>query len=839
MLQLFENIPEALENTHLFAEKCNFMLKESKPQLPRYLDTENKENDLIVKLANDGLEERFVEHNIQNKNQYIDQLNYELSVIKDLGFSGYFLIVSDFIKFALKNDIPVGPGRGSGAGSIVAWSLKITNIDPLRFNLVFERFLNPHRVTMTDFDIDFCPEGRSKVIKYVQQKYGENHVAHIVAFGSLQARAALKDVGRVMKLPYYKVDALAKKVPSLFGKSFSLQETFDKDESFANMIKNDKDLNKLFQLSKKLEGLHRHISVHAAGVVIANQPIYKIMPLNTDENSFLLVTQFSMKHVEKSGLVKFDFLGLTALTIINETIKLLPNKIDINEIALNDEKTYEMLCNGLTVGVFQFETKGMTKLIFDMQANSIEDLIAVVALYRPGPMDNIPKFLRHRKGEEKENYSYEGMKNILGVTNGILIYQEQIIHLAKELAGYSSGEADLLRYAMGKKVVAEMERQRQIFVNGILKKQGGERSVAEELFEEISRFANYAFNKAHSTAYAIIGYQMAYLKSHYSAEFLSSAMTYDQHNIDKLSLLIQEARRMKITILPPNINYSFNKFTLEKGMIRYSLGALKNIGESHINSIIQEREKQYFLNFEDFMRRVNINKRSVESLINAGVFDDFNQNRAALHAQMNYVQKTPSLFSIEESAPKVEIWNESITLQKEYESFGLYFNRHPLHNIPYKILKLQNLIDNDISSCVGIVEGLQMKQGKSGPYAIVALSDNTGNISCLAMSSELILIEKAAQNREPIWMKIEKGRSTIIRECMYFSDYINSITRLHIYVTTKLELKNLHQMLSTKLNNQNNTEIYLHFENDTPLLIGKLKLNIEMLKELEKYKISI
>ncbi len=574
---LFADIPEAIENTVNIAKKCHIMAFERQPALPKFSNEEGfSEEDELQKQATDGLKLRLrrkfeieatdAEGQKEIEEEYFARLNFELSVITKMNFSGYFLIVSDFIKWAKNNDIPVGPGRGSGAGSIIAWSLQITDLDPIRFGLLFERFLNPDRVSMPDFDIDFCQSRRDEVIDYVQQKYGKDYVAQIITFGKLQARAVLKDVGRVLQMPYNQVDRICKLIPFNAIEAVTLEKAIEMDKDLQQAIKDDPQITRLVDIGLKLEGLNRHASTHAAGVVIGDRPLHEICALYNDEGGTMPAVGYSMKYAESAGLVKFDFLGLKTLTAISETVKLIEKtrgvKIDISNLHLDDEITFKMLAAGDSIGAFQIESSGMRSVLRQMKADKIEDIIALISLYRPGPMDNIPTYIRRKLGQEKITYPHPLLENTLKETYGVIVYQEQVMEIAKVLSGYSLGAADLLRRAMGKKIKEEMDQQREIFVSGAMKN-GVDKRQAAEIFDLVDKFAGYGFNKSHAAAYALISYQTAYLKAHFLPEFLTASINLEIDNTDKINVFLQVAKSHGIQVLPPDLNASEAYFSIE------------------------------------------------------------------------------------------------------------------------------------------------------------------------------------------------------------------------------------------------------------------------------------
>lgn len=579
MIKLFSDIPEAIENTVNIAKKCHVMATEREPTLPSFKTRDGlTEAEELSLEARDGLKQRLeTKFEIEQTNskedqdkitkQYYERLEYELKIINQMNFSGYFLIVSDFIVWSKKNNIPVGPGRGSGAGSIVAWALQITDLDPIRFGLLFERFLNPDRVSMPDFDIDFCQARRDEVIEYVQKKYGNNMVAQIITFGKLQARAVLKDVGRVLQMPYNQVDRICKLIPFNAIEAVTLEKAIEMDQDLKTAIEQDQQIAKLVDIGLKLEGLNRHASTHAAGIVIGDKPLNQICALYMDDaRSTMPAVGYSMKYVEAAGLVKFDFLGLKTLTVISETVKMI-NKIrninlDISKIRLDDKDTFEMLASGDSVGVFQIESSGMRATLRQMKADKLEDIIALISLYRPGPMDNIPTYIRRKLGEEESNYPHPLLEQVLKETYGVIVYQEQVMEIAKVLAGYSLGAADILRRAMGKKIKEEMEKQREVFVTGA-KKNGIDGKKAGEIFDLVDKFAGYGFNKSHAAAYALISYQTAYLKANFPVEFLTASINLEIDNSDKINIFLQEAKDHGIKILPADVNESAALFTVE------------------------------------------------------------------------------------------------------------------------------------------------------------------------------------------------------------------------------------------------------------------------------------
>ncbi|MFM5949539.1 MAG: DNA polymerase III subunit alpha, partial [Novosphingobium sp.] len=628
-------------------------------------------------------------------------------VINKMGFAGYFLIVADFIKWAKENDIPVGPGRGSGAGSVVAWALTITDLDPIRLGLLFERFLNPERVSMPDFDIDFCETRRGEVIRYVQAKYGHDHVAQIITFGKLKARAVLRDTGRILQMSYGQVDRLCKMVPNHPTDPWSLPRALNGVAEFKREYENDDEVHRLVDLAVQLEGLNRNSSTHAAGVVIGDRPLAQLVPLYRDPRSDMPVTQFDMKYVEDTGLIKFDFLGLKTLSVLKKAVQLLEKRditIDLSLLPWDDSEVYDLLQRGETVGVFQLESEGMRRTLAAVKPTNFGDIIALVSLYRPGPMDNIPLFGRRKNGAESIEYPHEKLAGILSETYGIFVYQEQVMQAAQILAGYSLGDADLLRRAMGKKVQAEMDAQRQRFVEGCKEHSDIEPVKANELFDLIDKFAGYGFNKSHAAAYALLAYQTAWLKTHYPHEFYAASMCFDMHQSEKLATFVDDLRRAGYVLEGPDINHSEAEFTVERTeegyAVRYALAGIRNVGEKAMDAIVAEREANGpFVSLEDLFRRApqgSMNRRQLEGLAAAGAFDALEPNRAKVMANADMLLAVADeaerarssgqagLFGGEDHAApalrlaETEAWSKAEQMARERENFGFYFAAHPV-----------------------------------------------------------------------------------------------------------------------------------------------------------------
>ena len=707
MLSLFADLPDACSNTLAVAQSCAVMAETRKPLLPvcPKVRTGQSEDGTVRAMAAEGLAARMdaVAADAETRARYGKQLDYELDVIAGMGFPGYFLIVADFIQWAKGQGIPVGPGRGSGAGSVVAWALTITDLDPLRWGLLFERFLNPERVSMPDFDIDFCQERRDEVIEYVRREYGRDRVAQIITFGKLQARAAVRDVGRVLGLPFGQVNRVAELIPNNPAKPVTLGQAIDGEPRLQEMRDGDESVRRLLEVALQLEGLYRHASTHAAGLVIGDRPLVELVPLYRDPREDSLVTQYSMKYVEQAGLVKFDFLGLTTLTILQQALVILADlgtPVDLDRIPLDDVRTFEMLSRGDAGGVFQFESQGMRDVLRQMRPDRLEDLIAAGALYRPGPMANIPDYCRRKHGEAWQAPHPE-LESILGETYGIMVYQEQVMQIAQKMGGYSLGAADLLRRAMGKKIRAEMEQQRQIFTAGAVER-GIAKAKAEEVFELMAKFADYGFNKSHAAAYALVSYQTAWMKANHPVAFLAACMNLAISNTDKLAALRQEAQRMGIGVLPPDVNRSGADFRVEvdgEGVqrIRYALAAVKRVGLVAMQSLITSRGERPFADLADFAGRIDprqMNKMQVENLARAGAFDNLNGNRNQVFQGAETVLRRAQADAQEAESgqigmfggpaleamrlPAVADWAPMDRLGYEAEAVGFHLTAHPL-----------------------------------------------------------------------------------------------------------------------------------------------------------------
>ncbi|MCG5242877.1 DNA polymerase III subunit alpha [Azospirillum doebereinerae] len=805
MRLLFADLPEAIENTLAIARRCSFLLKPIKPILPPFACEDGRtEDDELRAQSRAGLEMRLEkavytpemtpEQRAETRKTYFDRLEFELDVIVGMKFPGYFLIVSDFIKWAKDRDIPVGPGRGSGAGSVVAWALTITDLDPLRFGLLFERFLNPERVSMPDFDIDFCQDRREEVIRYVQDKYGSDRVAQIITFGKLQARAVLRDVGRVLQMSYGQVDKICKMVPNNPANPVTLQQALDSEEMLRAARDGDETVAHLIDIALKLEGLFRHASTHAAGVVIADRPLHELVPLYRDPRSDMPVTQFNMKYVEQAGLVKFDFLGLKTLTVLQTAVNLIPEKPDLATVPLDDEKSYQLLSRAEATGVFQLESSGMRDVLRRLKPNRLEDIIALVSLYRPGPMDNIPKYIRVKNKEEPADYMHPSLESILKETFGIMIYQEQVMQIAQVLSGYSLGGADLLRRAMGKKIKEEMDKERSKFVDGAAAR-GVEPERASLIFDQVNKFAGYGFNKSHAAAYALVAYHTAYLKANHPVEFMAASMTLDLGNTDKLNVFRQELARLKVKLLTPDINKSDAIFGVEQlgdgvKAVRYALAAVKGVGAPAMKAVVEERRKNGpYRSLFDFARRLDlktINKRQLENLACAGAFDGMNPNRAQVHAALETVIRyaqaeaaerdsgmVGSLFGggggglPEPNLPKVKDWDPLEKLKHEFGAIGFYLSAHPLDAYSGPLGRMKVVRSADLATAAarggstrykmaGIVVSKKEKTAKSGNrFAFVELSDATGGYEVTLFSEILAVNRELLEPGTPVLMTVD------------------------------------------------------------------------------------
>ena len=871
MCALFSDLPEALENNFNLPYRCSFRPQFSKPVLPNIsTEKDGSADEILKKDSLNGLKEKFLkvfkieEKNLINDEKFLfykDRLDHELRIIIEMKYPSYFLIVSDYIKWAKKNDIPVGPGRGSGAGSLVAWCLSITDVDPIKFNLIFERFLNPDRISMPDFDIDFCEEKRDLVFEYLTTKYKDS-VAHIITFGKLKARMVIRDVGRVLGLPYGFVDSISKMIPFDPSRPQSLIECINSEPRLQKLVNEDPRVKKLTDLSLKLEGLNRNVATHAAGVVIADRKLTEIVPLYKDASADLLLpsTQFDMYSAENAGLIKFDFLGLKTLTVINKTQKLIKKKdknFNIEDINFEDQKVFELLSSGNTVGLFQVESSGMREALMQMKPNHIEDIIALVALYRPGPMSNIPVYNDCKHGRQTPDYLHPLLEDILKPTYGVIIYQEQVMQIAQKLSGFTAGEADILRRAMGKKKRAELEKQKQGFIAGALKN-GISKDVAASIFLKIEPFAEYGFNKSHAAAYAIISYQTAFLKTYYPKEFFAASMTMDISNQNKLSEFHEELKRININVVRPDINKCYADFKFDEENFYYALGGIKSVGFDAISNVVKERlANGEFKSINDFLNRVNpkdINKLQLEGLVKAGAFDNIEKNRHALFNSIpNFILKTKNihenkaanqidLFGADEEQDNeivlnIEDWKFEDRLSREFDAVGFFISDHPLNQFKeifddYKIVDYIkfNSDDNikDANIAATLLKISERKTAKGNSYGVIKFTDLTSVFELFIFSDILEL------NREIL---IE-GNSLIITLIKTISNDENKLKRINVQKIASLKdlfnkpvseiafnIKTVDDIekISKLLNEEGTTEVKINLETNDNNISFKLK----------------
>ena len=868
MVELFKDLPEAVQSTVNIAARCNYLSQKVDPLLPIFECPEGKTQDeFITEQAYKGLKQR-MEAQVYNDSQtpeeraeidkrYYERLDYELSVIKKMGFPGYFLIVSDFIQWSKAHGVPVGPGRGSGAGSIVAWSLKITDLDPLKLDLLFERFLNPERVNMPDFDVDFCQENRYKTIEYVQKKYGFDHVAQIITYGKLQAKNVIRDVARVLQMPYAQADRISKMIPpGVQGKNPTLQESLNQVPELEQMRQEDPQINKLFDIGMKLEGLYRQSGMHAAGVVIGDRPLDQLVPLYKDPKADMPVTQYDMKFVEETGLIKFDFLGLKTLTVIKKAVdwvkKVHKIDLDIDNIPLDDKLTYEMLQRGDTSAVFQFESPGMKDVHKQIKPDRFEDLIAIVSLYRPGPMDNIPTYIKRKHGEEEITYLHPDLAPILDETYGIMVYQEQVMKIAQALGGYTMGGADKLRKVMGKKMRDEIPKQRKMFTEGAVAK-GIDEGTATKIFDQMEKFASYGFNKSHAAAYSLVSYQTAYLKAHYPVEFMCAVMSLDMTNVDKLLLYKEECKKMGFKVLPPDINKSDADFDVEDGNIRYALAAIKSVGAANMEAIAAERHAHGpYKDISDFIHRIDakqINRRQLEQLIKAGAFDCLDKNRGKLFANIETIvqhisaatelktSSQSSLFGDQELQAKVKLaekpdWPELEKLKLEAEAIGFYLSAHPLDSYSRGMERLGVKKCNEVfqgirtgdtirAKLAGCVNSFQKRISKNGnKYAFLEISDGSSNFEGLLFSEGLTRFEETIKSGLPLLVSVtidkqnEEGNPRVMINSVETLDkaIADVANGLEISLNDTSAVPKLKEILGKDRNGKN--KIYIKPDND-------------------------
>jgi len=887
MHDLFSDLPDALENNANFPLRVSYRPQNSMPVLPN-IKTEKVKNvdELLFTESKDGLKEKLNEYvlplyKLEEKKTVIDKykkrLEHEIGIISKMKYASYFLIVSDYIKWAKNNDIPVGPGRGSGAGSLVAWALSITEIDPIKFDLIFERFLNPDRISMPDFDIDFCEEKRDKVFEYLKKKYGKG-VAHIITFGKLKARMAFRDIGRVLGLPYGYVDSLCKMIPFDPSRPLSLEQAIAQEPRLKKEENRDPRVKKLIEISKKLEGLNRNMATHAAGVVIPEENLSEFIPLYKDpsSNSLLPSTQFDMYTSENAGLVKFDLLGLKTLTVINKTLSFLKKKniiIDINKIKLDDPKIFNLLSLGHTVGLFQLESAGMREALINMKPNKFDDIIALVALYRPGPMSNIPTYNQCKHGEKQPDYLHPKLEKILKPTYGVIIYQEQVMQIAQTLSGFTPGEADILRKAMGKKKRAELEKQKERFVSGALKN-SITKETANFIFKKIEPFAEYGFNKSHAAAYAMIAYQTAYLKTYYPNEFIAASMSNELSNTDKLSEFYEELKRLNIKIYRPCINKCYAEFIPKENSLYYALGAIKNVGFEAISQVVNEREKNgEYISISDFINRVDpksINKLQLEGLVKAGAFDLIFKNRKVLFDNIpNIIQNSKTIFEnkinnqtslFSDDADKVsylmndnklDTWSYNENLSKEFEAIGFFVSDHPLKYYQdiieqHKAKSFADFEENNIKDCIlsgTIMSVKEKKTAKGNSFAIIKFSDLTkvfelflfseilenNRNNLIAGKSFLITVIKNFGDQDNRFKRIN------VRKIVNLDDVINlNYTNVHIEINDSLGLEKLYQSINERGDSKIKISINEKDKSYFFELKDKRKFDYKKLKDLNK-----
>jgi len=901
MKQLFQSLPEAIDNTFHIAEQCNVELDLGKFILPKFELENSREtlNDHLTKEVEKGFDALFPlilkktkegsKEEIRAK--YLDRLYHELDIIKKMGFAGYFLIVSDFVRYAKNNHIPVGPGRGSAAGSLVAYSLGITNIDPIEYFLFFERFLNPDRISMPDIDMDFCPEGRSEIIRYVKGKYGSDKVAQIITFGKMQARAVIRDVGRVIGMPYGEVDRIAKLIPE--GVNVTLEGALKSEPRLTNEIKKSPEIKRLLDLAKSLEGLNRHASTHAAGVVVSDIPLVDRVPLykNPKDNEDV-VTQFSMNDLQSVGLTKFDFLGLKTLTVINDAVEAIKEdqgiEIDLNSLSLDDELTYRLLSSGDTDGIFQLESSGMKDILVNMKPDCIQDVIALIALYRPGPMSMVPEFIARKQGKTKISYEIPHLKSILEETYGVILYQEQVMQIAVTVGGYTMSEADTLRKVMSKKKASDMEKERPKFLAGAAQNSIPE-GKAQKIWEKMETFAEYGFNKSHSTAYAMISYQTAYLKAHYPAHFMAALLTSEKDNRDKIIKYINDCKEMGIRVLPPDINQSRKIFRANENCIRFGLAAVKNVGEGAIESIIECRtEKGPFKSFEEFCMRIDsrkVNKRVIESLIKCGCFDAVEGNRvhllSAYEEVLGHAQKrnkdlskgqisffdtlVPSSSSDDQDNSDQHSGNQVLEsgngdsevdqqalLAYEKETLGFYVSGHPLEKYRETLERKNITFSSDLSNvrekkdlllCGVVVNLKEMKTKKKDTMAYVQLEDLRGTFTAICFSDAYMKSYTLFHTDKPLILKgyadnQDEEVKVIVNEVADLDDFLRGLTSessMHIYLRqdrqTDQEISALKEILN---DHPGSNETFIHLLNHSTDTVVCLGSRHRICRELEE-----
>ncbi|MFA5515676.1 MAG: DNA polymerase III subunit alpha [Desulfuromonadales bacterium] len=892
MAELFKHVPQALANTVEIAERCNLELDFKTYHFPQYEKPVGQSLDEALQtMAFEGLEKRLADirrlrpgFSAEDEQSYKERLEKELICINQMGFPGYLLIVADFINWAKDHSIPVGPGRGSAAGSLVCYAIRITDIDPMPYNLLFERFLNPERVSMPDIDVDFCIYGRERVIEYVREKYGAGNVAQIITFGTMQAKGVIRDVGRALNMPYGEVDKIAKLIPGVLN--ISLKEALQQEPKLRELVEKDPKVKELFPIALALEGLTRHASTHAAGVVVTPKPLPEYLPLYTDPKSGGQVTQYAMSYVEKIGLVKFDFLGLKNLTVIDNAVNLIRTgkcpDLDIATLAYDDSAAYQLLQAGNTTGVFQLESSGMKELLVKLKPSCFEDIVAVCALYRPGPLGSgmVDDFIQRKHGKKAIRYDFPQLEPILKDTYGVIVYQEQVMQIAQVLGGYSLGGADLLRRAMGKKKPEEMAKQKAIFLEGA-KNNRIDLKKAEAVFDLMAKFAEYGFNKSHSAAYALIAYQTAYLKAHYPVEFMAALLTEDMENTDKVIKNISEVRAMGIEVLPPDINASDRSFTVHDRSIRFGMGAVKGVGAAALESIIEVRREEPFQSLHDFCERVDlrkVNKKVVEALVKCGAFDSLGGRRsqymAILEDAMEMGQKMQrekaagqaSLFGSDEivsqngngygKLPEIDEWTEKILLSSEKEALGFYITGHPLARHVETIRRfatcdtsgLPERTDKEEVKVCGIVAGMKELTTKKGDrMAFVTLEDLSGFIEMVIFPEVYLASSELLKGEEPL---LVTGTLDIGEEsCKLLATEIVSLNEIKERLTSKVHFRltspgldepQLHALKGIMGKHRGNCEALLHLvvpnRSETIVHVENMKVaaSDEILAETQK-----
>ncbi|MBN2028624.1 DNA polymerase III subunit alpha [bacterium] len=875
MVELFSYAPDAIKNTVEIAERCNLKIEFDKIHFPKYQAPDHIDlNDYLETLAREGLQERLEQY--QKKHAYSEsaaiyekRLEDELAIIRSTGFTNYFLTVADFVNYAKQRNIPVGPGRGSAAGSLVAYALKITEVDPIIYRLLFERFLNPDRISLPDIDIDFCMERRDEMIDYVSTKYGKENVAQIITFGKMQAKGVIRDVGRVLDMPYKEVDHIAKLIPNTLN--ITLSDALKQEPQLEQMMKDDEQISELFSLSLSLEGLPRHASTHAAGIVISDMPLVEYLPLYRGQNNEV-VTQFEMKAVSKIGLIKFDFLGLRTLTVIHNCLNLINHNqeepLHINDLPLDDEQTFKLLSTGEADGIFQLESQGMKDLLVRLKPESIDDLIALLALYRPGPLGSgmVDDFIKRKRGDVPIRYVVPQLEDILSDTHGVILYQEQVMQIASKLANFSMGDADLLRSAMSKKKIGVMEKQKEKFIEGA-KKNKINLKKAETIYNQMAKFAEYGFNKSHSTAYALIAFQTAYLKAHHPVEFMAALLTCEMDNNDKVLRHINECREMGIDILPPDINESNRHFTVSKGKIRFGLAAVKNVGTAAIESIISNRnESGKFASLYDFCKRIDLrkaNRRVIESLIKCGAFDSTGAHRSQIMAvldtaleiaqrfQKDRMSKQINMFDLfekdgtdggDESFPNLPEWSDEELLSYEKESIGFYITQHPLNRFKDYLSQytntdtiaiLKQTSDREIGIGGIVSKRKEINTRKGDRMCFITLEDLKGVVEVVVFSDLYTTCSDLLKSDQPILVKGTVGRDEdketvkiLATNIVPLSDADKLLPPV-THLTLNLSEINKHQLQQLKgilLNHPGDCQTFLHLvipqQSETVISLG-------------------